>query len=64
MITSMKPPSAAAWSCSGRLASWVEKPTNRTLPVFLIASAASFISLLLGQSTWRLPRAWKKSRSI
>ena len=24
MITSMKPPSAAAWSCSGRRASWVE----------------------------------------
>ena len=35
-----------------------------SLPVFLMASTASFISLLLGQSTWLLERPWKKSRSI
>ena len=50
MITSMNPPLAAFCNCSAMEASWVEKPTNFTLPVFLIASTASFISLLLGQS--------------
>ena len=51
MIASTNPPSAAFWICSAIFSSWVEKPTNLTLPVFLIASIVSFISWLLGQST-------------
>ena len=50
MITSIKPPSAAISSCSARRWSWVANPTNRTLPVFLMAAIVSFISWLLGQS--------------
>ena len=42
MIASMNPPSAAALSCSAMAPSWVVKPTNRTLPVFLIASISFF----------------------
>ena len=58
MIVSMNPPSAAALSCSAMEPSWVVKPTNRTLPVFLIASISSFISRLLTHSIWPLPRLW------
>ena len=48
MIASTKPPSAAAWRYSARCASWHEKPTNRALPDFLIASIVSFELLALG----------------
>ena len=49
MITSMNPPSAAAWICSALSGRGWRSRRTRTLPVFLIASTASFISLLLGQ---------------
>jgi hypothetical protein len=47
MMTSMKPPSAAARMYSARRRLWVENPTNFALPDFLMAATASPSSLRL-----------------
>ena len=68
MIASTIPPSAAAWISAARSLWWVEMPTSRALPDFLIASTVlrQLAALEHGDGVvrlWLSPKLWMKNRS-